>query len=202
MDSKPHFDEPQAEAVTQKMYELTDLQSQGKFKTKRDKDVLSTALGSKEHGGRIRGVSSKLSFKDGFQEDRSTYKRHDRYKEEMIQAAEKVGESKFKEMFAQIPEQQSGQLVTVSPPVLAQSNSTCAQSGVASTTAQPYPVDSITSTTPCMLLYPIGRAKKTKEVAKAHVDTVRALFEGKPIPPLYACVRVQELLKSSFGTTR
>ena len=70
-----------------KMYELTDLQSQGKFKAKRDKNVLSTALGSKEHGGCVRGMSSKLSFKDGFQEDRSTYKRHDRYKEEMIQAA-------------------------------------------------------------------------------------------------------------------
>jgi len=49
-----------------------------------------------------------------------------------------------------------------------------------------------------MLLYPIGRAGKTKEVAKAHVDPTGALFEGKPIPPLYACVRVQELLKSSY----
>ena len=85
-----------------KMYELTDLQSQGKFKAKRDKDVLNTALGSKEHGGCVRGMSSKLSFKDGFQEDRSTYKRHDRYKEEMIQAAEQEAESKFREMFAQI----------------------------------------------------------------------------------------------------
>ena len=64
--------------------------------------MLSTALGSKEHGGRIRGVSSKLTFKDGFQEDRSTYKRHDLYKEEMILAAEKAAESKFKEIFAQI----------------------------------------------------------------------------------------------------
>ena len=105
VDGKPYFDEPQTEAVAQKMYELTDLQGQGKFKAKRDKDVLSTALGSKEHGGRIRGVSSKLSFKDGFQEDRSTYKRHDRYKEEMIQAAEQAAESKFREMFAQIAEQ-------------------------------------------------------------------------------------------------
>ena len=49
-----------------------------------------------------------------------------------------------------------------------------------------------------MLLYPIGRAGKTKEVAKAHVDHAGALFEGKPIPPLYAYVRVQELLKSSY----
>ena len=104
MDGKPHFDEPQTEAVAQKIYELTDLQSQGKFKAKRDKDVLSTALGSKEHGGRVRGMSSKLSFEDGFQEDRSIYKRHDHYKEEMIQVAEQAAESKFKEMFAQIAE--------------------------------------------------------------------------------------------------
>ena len=103
--------------------------------------MLSTALGSKEHGGRVRGVSSKLSFKDGFQEDRSTYKRHDRYKEEMIQAAEQAAESKFREMFAQIVEHQSGQIVMMPPPVLAQANTTCAQSNVASTTAQSYPVD-------------------------------------------------------------
>ena len=61
---------------------------------------------------------------------------------------------------------------------------------VASTIAQPHPVDSVISTTPCMLLYPIGRARKKKEVAKAHVDPVGSLFEGKPIPPLYACMRV------------
>ena len=84
------------------------------------------------------------------------------------------------------------------PPVLAHANTTCAQSSVASTIAQPYPVDCITSTAPCMLLYPIGRGTKTKEVAKAHVDLAGALFEGKTIPPLYACVRVQELLKSSY----
>ena len=66
--------------------------------------MLSTALGSKEYGGRVRGVSSKLTFRDGFQEDRSTYKRHDCYNEKMIQAAEKAAESKFKEIFAQLAE--------------------------------------------------------------------------------------------------
>jgi hypothetical protein len=64
------------------------------------------------------------------------------------------------------------QIVMMPPPVLAQANTTCAQSSVASTIAQPYPIDCITSTTPCLLLYPIGRAGKTKEVAKAHVDPV------------------------------
>ena len=88
MDGKPHFDEPYTEAITQKMYELTDLQSQGKFKAKRDKDVLSTALGSKEHGGRVRGMSSKLSIKNGFKKDKARYRSNDRYKEEIVAEAE------------------------------------------------------------------------------------------------------------------
>ena len=110
VDGKPKFDQPETEAVADKMYKLTELQKEGKFSVKRDKDVLSTAIGTKEHGGRIRGMSSKLTFREGFEEDRSTYKRHDRYKEEMIQAAEKAAESKFKEIFAQLAEQQSEQI--------------------------------------------------------------------------------------------
>ena len=74
----------------------------------------------------------------------------------------------------------------------------CAQSSVASTIAQQYPVDTIMSTIPCLLLYPIGRAGKTKEVAKAQVHLARGLFEGKPIPIGYACVQVEQLLKSSY----
>jgi hypothetical protein len=54
------FDQLEIEAVGKKMYELNELQKQGKFKAKRDKDVLSTTIGSKEHGGRVRGLSSKL----------------------------------------------------------------------------------------------------------------------------------------------
>ena len=81
------------------------------------------------------------------------------------------------------------------PPVLAQP-STCAQSSVASTTEEVYLVDRITTTTPCLLLCPIGRAGKTKEVAKALVEPVGGLFEGKPVPPLYACVQVEQVLNS------
>jgi hypothetical protein len=49
------------------------------------------------------------------------------------------------------------------------------------------------------LLYPIGRVGKTKEVAKAQVDPVGGLFEGKPILPLYACVQLDQLLKASYA---
>ena len=98
------------------------------------------------------------------------------------------------------PSQELGQqqMVMMPPPVLAHANTACSQSSVASTTAQTYLVDCITRTTPYLLLYPIGKAGKTREVAKAQVDPVGGLFEGKPIPPLYACVQVEQLLKSSY----
>ena len=72
-------------------------------------------------------------------------------------------------------------MVVMPPPVLGQASSACAQSSVASTTALQYLVDTIMTITPCLLLYPIGRVGKTKEVAKAQVHPDRGLFEGKLI---------------------
>jgi hypothetical protein len=131
----------------------------------------------------------------------------------MKEAAKKALEAKFKEFFLeQMAEQQrSGllwinpsqevsqqQMVTMPHPVLAQANTASAQSSVASTGAQPYPVDYISISTACLLLYPVGRAGKMKKVAKAQVDPVGGSFEGNPISPLHAYVKVQHVLKSSY----
>ena len=69
MDGKPKFYQPEIKAVAEKMLELAELQKQGVFKPNTEKDVLSAAIGSKEHGGRVRDVFSKLTIKDGFQKD-------------------------------------------------------------------------------------------------------------------------------------
>jgi hypothetical protein len=128
---------------------------------------------------------------------------HDRYKEEIMAAAKNAMQAKFKDLFmATIAEQQQSrllmlnpsqevgqeQMVGMQPLVLGQASPACAQSSAASTTAQQYPVDTITSITPCLLLYPVSIAGKTKEVAKAQVHPARGLFEGKLILALYACV--------------
>ena len=60
--------------------------------------MLSTAIGSKEHGGRVRGLSSKLSIKDGFEKDKARYMIHDCYKEEIVAPAENAMQAKFKDM--------------------------------------------------------------------------------------------------------
>ena len=69
VDRKPKFDQPETDTVAQKMLELAELQKQGKFKLQREHDVLSMAIGSKEHGRHLRGMSSKLSIKDEFEKD-------------------------------------------------------------------------------------------------------------------------------------
>ena len=55
-----------------------------------------------------------------------------------------------------------------------------------------------TSTTPYLLVNLIGKDGKTKEVAKAQMHLVGGLFEEKSIPPIYACIKVEQLLKSSY----
>ena len=80
------------------MLELAELQKQGKLKPQREHDVLSIAIGSTEHGGRVRGLSSKLSIKDGFKKDKARYRNHDCCKEEIVAAAENAMQSKFKDM--------------------------------------------------------------------------------------------------------
>ena len=141
------------------MLQLVELQKKGQFKANREKDVLSAAIRCKEYGGHVRGMSSKLSIKDGFEKDRARYRSHDRYKEEIVAAAENAMEARLKDLFfaTLVEQQQSGLLmINVSQEV-----------------------DTIMSNTPCLLLYPVGRAGKTKEVAKAQVHPARGLFEGK-----------------------
>ena len=107
VEEKPKFEQPETDMVAQKMLELAKLQKLGKFKPQREHDVLSTTIGSKEHGGRVRGLSSKLSIEDGFEKDKARYRSHDRYKEEIVAAAENAMQDKFKDMLrAVLAEQQ------------------------------------------------------------------------------------------------
>ena len=58
-------------------------QKEGSFKPSRERDILSVGLGNLEHPGRVRGVSSRLGWKEGFPEHAEMYRKRDRYKEAM-----------------------------------------------------------------------------------------------------------------------
>jgi hypothetical protein len=52
-----------------------------------------------EHGGHVRGISSKLNWRDGFSDEwKDMYKRRDRHKEEMKDFFEQQAEKKFRDM--------------------------------------------------------------------------------------------------------
>ena len=106
-EGKLNFDQPETEAVAEKMLELAEFQKKGQLKPYREKDVLNTTIDSKDHGGRIRGVTSTFSIKDGFENDWARYRSHDRYKQEKREAAEKAIHKKCRDLFmATLVEQQ------------------------------------------------------------------------------------------------
>ena len=82
---------------------LSTQSSQGSFKEVREKDILSTALGNKEHPGRTRGCGLYVIWRDAFQHDAEAYRSQNRSKAER-------GEQLKEEIRAQISAQFQGQI--------------------------------------------------------------------------------------------
>ena len=62
--------------------DLTAQASQGSFHADRENDILSTALGNKEHPGRTRGFRVNVPWSHGFVDDYCTYRTRKRSKAE------------------------------------------------------------------------------------------------------------------------
>lgn len=74
-EGKIQFEDPGFQQVAEKIELLTGAERKGHFTPIREKDALSQVLGNKEHGGRVQGVSSKLSWKEGFKQEALSYKK-------------------------------------------------------------------------------------------------------------------------------
>jgi hypothetical protein len=86
-------------AVQEKAVELTAKQRLGQFKSDREKDILSGALGTAEHIGHIHGIASQMSWKVGFPKDVWSYKRRDRYKKNIDDAIKEKMNALFETKF-------------------------------------------------------------------------------------------------------
>ncbi|KAJ1276978.1 hypothetical protein BS78_05G258600, partial [Paspalum vaginatum] len=164
---------PETQEVVERIRFWAEKEKEGKFISDRENDDLTKGLGTKEHGGRVRGVSSKVNWKEGFTEDRHKYKKHDRYKQKMRETAREFFMEEVKSMMSQ------GQFPTMAPTDLQ------IQLPSAST-----PVDNIKTPTPCELHIPLGIHGRTGKVANAVLTPGSSLFHGTPIPPEYARVEV------------
>jgi hypothetical protein len=94
-DSKHVHKKKGVVVVQEKAVELTAKKILDPFKSDRENDVLSGALGNVEHTACIRGVASQMPWKIGFPNDAWSYKKHDRYKRNL----EDVIEEKMNTMF-------------------------------------------------------------------------------------------------------
>jgi hypothetical protein len=65
--------------VIENVKDLINKEKTGKFKPQCQKDQLSAALETEEHRGRIRAISSIVSWKEGFVEDMHVYKKQGRH---------------------------------------------------------------------------------------------------------------------------
>ncbi|KAJ1262223.1 hypothetical protein BS78_09G090500 [Paspalum vaginatum] len=180
-----HWCKAQEVKVVSRIMSLAEEHKAGKFVVDREKDFLTVAIGTKEHGGRFRGILSKLNWKEGFAEDRYKYKKHDLYKQEMRENVEQV----FKERFFAFVKNTLGLAIpglASSPDI---SSTPCLVLPLIPSNDQRV-VDSVTSLTPCELHIPLGIHGRTEEVARALVIPRSGLFHGIPIPPDYARVQV------------
>lgn len=99
--NNPAFLKPETEEVVGKIKEYAELEKAGKWVPNREIYSLRLAIGTKEHRGRVRGISSKLSWKEGFAEDRHMYKKYDRYKQLIHETAERMYTEKWGELLRQ-----------------------------------------------------------------------------------------------------
>ena len=68
------FNKPETVEVVKKLAQFHVQATQGSFVPDRENDVLTKALGTKEHPGRTRGFGSKVPWKKGFPNDLHKYK--------------------------------------------------------------------------------------------------------------------------------
>jgi hypothetical protein len=74
-DGNVSFQKPSTEQIYQKLEELVEMQKKGLFVPDREKDMLFAVIGTPEHPGRVRGISSTLPWGKAFREHLSSYKK-------------------------------------------------------------------------------------------------------------------------------
>ena len=217
-ESGVSFDDPTVEEAAKNIYAIAAKQSEGTFKPQREKDILTAGLGNPEHPGRVRGISSKEGWKEGFGPQwEGLYKKRDRYKEEMADYFKEEAKKEFKglmsEMLSNPPPELMQQLAMASAMSVQQmttpqmqiipaaqtpasTEGTTIPSSVASTGNKVrYPVDDITRPVACTLVIRYGiNNKRTKKVATGLAIPGRK-FHGNDIPEEYCRVEVTTVVQ-------
>jgi hypothetical protein len=202
--------DPMTDEAAKSILAVAAKQKEGLFKPSRERDALSVGLGNPEHPGRVRGMSSRLGWKEGFPNDADMYKKSDRYKEAMRDFFKEEAKQEMKQMLVELmanPDSEIRQQLasvmsiqqvpTMQPQqmqmVITQEAMECpvVPSSIGSTgNREQYAVDDIVDPTACSLVISYGITNvRTKEVATDLVFTGR-VYHHNPIPEQYCRVEV------------
>jgi hypothetical protein len=216
------FEDPMLDEAMKSIFAVAGMQQEGKFTPRRERDILSVGLGNPEHPGRVRGISSKEGWKDGFGPQwANEYKKRDRYKDQMANYFQEEAKKDFQEMMEKLLENPPPELMqklasamsnaatqmstqapqmqlvpVVSQPLVA-SSETIIPSSVASTANKDhYPVDDIVTSTPCSLVIRYGiNNHRTREVATGKAIPGGPKYHGADIPKDYCRVEVSTVVQ-------
>ena len=204
----------QIQSVAQRLSDAISASACGAFKPNREKDELTYALQSAEHGGRTRGKGA-VSWLHAYPQDRATYKSHQRRKDEeserlrMLEMAvlasqeqQKTNELRMQEEIKRqvqlaVSAQMQSSSVHISPSTV-QMKSSCASTELANDAALRFPVDDITEPlTSCELHIPKDNATFMVAIGVVNpVDPSRTpRIHGQPIPTGYASVSVDRVTR-------
>ncbi|KAK3123318.1 hypothetical protein QOZ80_8AG0628540 [Eleusine coracana subsp. coracana] len=174
----------------------------GLFTPQYHKDELAEAIGTKEHGGRVRGVSSSATWKEGFSDTSShLYKKHTLNRKER---EDKAKEDWRRQLLMFAIDKESGRLdpnLQATMDAFLRGSSTSTQPSVSmqpSISGQPSvpmqsKTDNITEDTPCELHVPLGYKGKTMKVASG-TTFLGEMLHNRDIPPGYVRVTVSEIV--------
>ena len=79
------FDKPETQEAVSRILKYAEDKKKGSFNPSRERDELSLGLRNKEHTGRTRGLGKRMTWKQGFEEDRHMYKKHGRDQETSLE---------------------------------------------------------------------------------------------------------------------
>jgi hypothetical protein len=223
-ESGVSFDDPTIEEAATNIYAIAAKQSQGTFKPQRERDILTGGLSNPEHPGRVRGISSKEGWKEGFGPQwEGLYKKRNRYKKEMANYFKEEAKKEFKglmsKMLSNPPLELMQQLAMASAMSVQQmttpqiqiipaaqtsastdTEGTTIPSSVASTGNKVrYPVDDIIRLVACTLVIRYGiNNQRTKKVATG-LAIPGCKFHGNNIPEEYCRVEVTTVVQGYEG---
>ena len=210
------------QSAAERLLFAVDASSSGAFKPNREKDELTYAIETAEHGGRTRGKGT-VPWEHGFPQDRGTYRSRQRKKdeekerlhrmEEYIFEREKNFEERMQEEIKRAVQEalssqrqqstsQAGPGVNVSPPDQIKSSCASTDMPIQGDIGLRFPVDDVTQLmTSCELHIPKDNA--TVMVATAVVNpidpTTTPKIHGQPIPLGYATVSVDRVCSREFN---